>query len=320
MPFQFTQLPTELALNIIHLAALSSVDQPLKSPRPYYSTALSLSLVSSAVRRATMPYLLHTVVLSSSSHLLAFIESILIQRNHRSTNSRLSLDYTRLVRRLWSTECWEPVVDEEPDHPLNYSALYEIIRGVKSLGLDFRSLHLLYNGLASANANPTVDWECRQVTLAGPLWRWRPLTSTTEGMAFLTQITHLVLWIPNHETLPVPVGRLIPHWVEYVPFNLMKSLTHFACPLLRNRKQLPGRNASFAPTEMVIYTVPPAKSAASSLIREWVLGGDPLQHGIPVSLDLATLSSDEWPEGLIWELAYLQGEGDGAWARAEKVK
>ncbi|KAJ7690762.1 hypothetical protein B0H17DRAFT_1201590 [Mycena rosella] len=114
MPFPFTLLPTELALEIIRVASLPDYGDAT-TPRPSYATALSMAAVSHGIRSATMPHLLHGVVLSSSPQVLCFIQSILLQKQFSASSSPLALDYPKLVRRFWSTECWEPLMDDSPD-------------------------------------------------------------------------------------------------------------------------------------------------------------------------------------------------------------
>ncbi|KAJ7039073.1 hypothetical protein C8F04DRAFT_890898, partial [Mycena alexandri] len=233
MAFPFTLLPTELALEIIRVASLPSYEDAT-APRPSYATAVSMASVSHAMRGAAMPHLLHSVVLASSPQVLSFIDSILLQRQLSASSSALALDYPKLVRRFWSTECWEPLIEDSPEYCIDYAALYQVIRGVDALGLNFRSLHLLYNSLESAGAAPALDWKCRHVILAGSLPRWRPLTSTAEGTIFLSCITHLTLWIPtinNRWLAPPPDGSRIPPYVTEIPFSLMLNLTHLAFPL-----------------------------------------------------------------------------------------
>ncbi|KAJ7502931.1 hypothetical protein B0H11DRAFT_1630180, partial [Mycena galericulata] len=233
MAFPFTLLPTELALKIIHVATLPSYEDTT-APRPSYATALSLSSVSHAMRSATMPHLLHSVVLATSPQVFSFIDSIILQKQLAASHSPLALDYPRLVRRFWSNECWEALMEDEPEYCINYGALYEVIRGVDSLGLNFRSLHLLYNGLSSPGADPARDWKCHHVTFAGALPRWNPLTSNTGGMAFLSRITNLTLWIPTHchPWLPAPPhDSPVPSWIAEIPFTSFPDLTHLAFPL-----------------------------------------------------------------------------------------
>ncbi|KAJ7782744.1 hypothetical protein B0H16DRAFT_1211700, partial [Mycena metata] len=230
--FPFTLLPTELALEIVRLASLPS-SEDATAARPSYATAVAMASVSHAMRSATMPHLLHSVVLASSQQVLSFIDSILLQKQLSASSSALALDYPKLVRRFWSTECREPLIEDSPEYRIDYAALYQVIRGVDVLGLNFHSLHLLYNGLASAGADPAVDWTCRHVILAGYSPRWRPLTSSAEGAIFLSRITHLTLWITTDffGRPPPSDGRRVPAWLTDVPFSLMLSLTHLAFPL-----------------------------------------------------------------------------------------
>lgn len=318
MPFKFTELSIELALEIIRLAAVPRVGNDafdsVSFTRPHYATAVSLASVSYAIRRATMPFLLRTVVLTLTDNHVAFIRSILLQRQLKKRGSRLALDYSTLIRSFWSTHCWAPVVDEPPEDRLDYSALYEIIRGVGSVGLNYSSLHLLYNGLSSPIARASEDWTCQRVTFAGTSCRWKPLTSTPEGLVFLRKITHLTLWISGHDS-DSNDQEIIPSWVQQVPFALMPSLTHFACPLLRNQIQHEG--AFHVPTEMIVYIATPSVSnSGPSTLPRWLSSPDPLAHGTVVPFNIPRLPKDR-PMDLFWESAYLHGASDDAWAKAE---
>ncbi|KAJ6576836.1 hypothetical protein B0H10DRAFT_2101723 [Mycena sp. CBHHK59/15] len=296
MMFPFSRLPTELALEIVRVAALPSYEDKA-APRPSYATARSLAAVSHAIRSATMPHLLHSVVLASPTQALYFIDAILLQKQLSARSSPLALDYTALVRRFWSTECWEPMMDDLRYYDPDYGALYEIIRGVDALGLNFRALNVLYNGLASACADPVRDWTCRRVTFAGELSRWRPLTSNTAGLAFLGHVTHLTLWIPTHDDPPQPSP--VPSWVQAVPFAAFHSLTHVAFPLLTNRRRHKGwRGRKF-------FYVPPSD--------------DPLSRGVVVPLRVLPSCLGESPD-LGWETPFILGESDGVWADADQLR
>jgi hypothetical protein len=324
MVFPFTLLPTELALEIISIAALPKYDDAT-APRPSYATALAMASVSHTMRNATMPHLLHSVVLASSPQVLSFIDSILLQKR-LSASSPLALDYTNLVRRFWSTECWEALMEDSPEYCIDYGALYEIIRGVDSLGLNFRSLHLLYNGLASTGANPAEDWQCRHVTFAGSLPRWKPLTSSAEGIAFLSRITHLTLWIPTHThpwLAPPPHESRVPRWIQEIPFSSFRNLTHLAFPLLSVLVPTcykTNPNVFQVPTETLVYVAPSSSpDFKPSVFREWALGDDPLGRGVVVpfrhSLPNCRVGSNE----LGWESSFMSGESAAAWAEADRL-
>lgn len=332
MHFAFTDLSIELALEILRLAsapvtvsdetAFISWSTGKSTKTLYYSTTLALASVSYAMRQVTMPYLLYTVVLRSTSNLHAFINALRLQEEHSQCSSRLRLDYKRLVRRLWSTECLESVVDDRAHSgPTDYTVLYPILSGLSSLGLNFRSLSLLYNGLAhAASLNFAQEWKCRHVTLAGPMVRWKPLTSTPEGLAFLGQITHLTLWIPEHTPAsgfppsPPPFSESpVPRWVQTAPFVYMPNLTHFACPLVL-------RDAEYEFSQMVVYRVPPG-SHDPALLRQWVLGGEPLVHGVVVQADVPRSNKlyEDYFDSSSWERAYMQARNESIWKEAEKV-
>ena len=325
MHFAFTDLSIELVLEILRLASAPVIvsDETTfigwstgKSTKTsYYSTALALASVSYAMRQVTMPYLLHTVVLHSTSNVHAFINALRLQEEHSQCSSRLRLEYKTLVRRLWSTECWDGVVDDLAHSGTDYAVLYPILSGLESLGLNFRSLSLLYNGLAHASLNFAQEWKCRRLTLAGPMVRWKPLTSTPEGLAFLGQVTHLTLWIPEHTT--TASGLLsespVPKWVQSAPFVYMPNLTHFACPLAL-------RDASHKFSQMVVYRVPP-DSHDPALLHQWVLGGEPLVHGVVVQADVprANKSYGDYFDDSSWERAYMQARNESIWKEAEEV-
>jgi hypothetical protein len=291
-PFPFAKLSVELCLEIVRVAASPQFELPSTTPRSYYATAIALCSVSYRIRLATMPHLLRTVVLISSEDTHYFIQSIILQHSHRRASSRLALDYTKLVRRLWSAECWEPVADGPSDWP-NYRMLYDIIRNVHTLGLDVYSQHLLYNGLASVKAHLTDDWKCRRLTSAGPFWRWVPFTSTPEGQAFLRQLTHLVLWIEDYCVDTNVGGSLLPSWLKNVPFKLMPALTHLAF--------------------LVLKPPPPSSIPDPATCRSWILSeNDDAQHVKDMNIRL--IISNGRPNEHNWALAFLQGKDEEIWA------
>ncbi|KAJ7072631.1 hypothetical protein C8F01DRAFT_963209, partial [Mycena amicta] len=192
MSFPF--LPNELVLEVIRLATQPQYDdEGGATRRPSYAAGLSLALVSHAFRRATMPSVLHTVVLATSEQTLAFIDAIKLQNDLHASSSRLALNYPKLVRRFWSAECIEALEDHPPDYYIDYAALYPVLRGADVLAFTFESLHLLYNGLSSPAGAPAQDWTCQRLVLTGSRPRWKPLTSSLEGSICLSRVTHLSL-------------------------------------------------------------------------------------------------------------------------------
>ncbi|KAF7351172.1 hypothetical protein MSAN_01679900 [Mycena sanguinolenta] len=323
MAFSFTQLPAELALEIIRVASLPDYGG-FTAPRPSYATAVSMASVSRAMRTATMPHLLHTVVLASSPQVLSFIDSILLQKRLATASSPLALDYPKLVRRFWSSECWEARMGDSPDYRIDYATLYEVIRGVDCLGLNFRALHLLYNSLAIPSADLARDWKCRRVILAGSsLPRWKPLTSSTEGMIFLSRITHLTLWITaDHLLPPRDDTRRVPRWIDDVPFAFLPALTHLAFPLAANGAN--GNSDIQAPTGTLVYIAPINDVSLAGAdftpcdFRQWALSSDPLGHGTLVpfchSVPMLDLANE-----LGWEFLFVAGEADAAWVPGDRL-
>ncbi|CAK5281833.1 unnamed protein product [Mycena citricolor] len=223
MNFPFARLPLELILEVVRIGA--SPDCSTALHRPSYATAISLASTSSMLCSIAMPHLLRTVVLCTTDHVIAFIESIVLQRKLLAMKpaSRLALEYPRLVRRFWCTECAER-------HPfsagfdLDYGALYSVLRNLDCLGLDFRAMHLLYNSLASPGADPQYDWLCRRVVFAGKHPRWNPLKMSAGGTHFFSHITHISLWI--HDAADLSATNSIPTWLQDVPLTAMPKLTH----------------------------------------------------------------------------------------------
>jgi hypothetical protein len=326
--FPFTELSVELAYEIIRFAALPDWYET-QSPR--YATAVALCSVSRSVRRAAMPHLLHTVSLTSASQVLAFVDSVQLQHNHRQSVSPLSLDYSKHVKRFWCRECWEPLVDLSPNLPsINYRLLNEIMRNLDSLGLDFNCLHLLYNALASWGIDPRLHWRCRKITLTGELWRWRPLTMTPEGSTFLATITHLVLWIPSETPrwIEMPkgatedeLGICIPEWVQHVPFSSFSSLKHIAFPLAYRPTFHARPGFAFCKTiRMLVYTAPQSANHDANIFREWALSHDPAAHGVIVNIPVERKTTMEGGSKADWEAAYLRGLGDELWNRADRLR
>ena len=291
MTFPFTDLPIELALDIITIAACpdSTPSNDLTCTRPLHTTALTLASVSRSMYRYTMPHLLHTVACCKTDQLKLFIRSFHDQRC-RLPGSALALDYPKLVRRFWATGIWESLVNNDND--IDYRALYDIIRGVDCLGISFHSLHLIYNALECAHRDPTASrWDCHRLILCGSHWRWSPLSSTAEGVAFLKHITHLALWVPHHDGTGVAKRtKITPCWATGIPFSLMPSLCQFSFPLL----------SSGSYNGMMVY------SGTRELCMEWMstgqFGGETKQIMFQRTSALAGENSS------IWDFDYMQEE------------
>lgn len=337
--FPFQRLSTELAVEIIRFAGAPDFYGSSSNP---YSNLLTLCLVSHAVRQAAITELLDTVLLSEAHNVYAFIRAILMQRHHSQNGSRLAMDYSMHVRRMWCGTCWEALVDEPRDSAswLDYTALWEVMRNVESLGIHYQSLHLLYNGLSTeVNAmevddvdgksiSSTTRWKCRKITFAGDYWRWKPLTSTKEGSAFLASISHLVLWMADHspeqQSGSTINSDVTPRWMENVPFETMKSLTDVGFVVSNSRKRVPSCSIMI-PTQMLVYHLEKRgdTSAASTSLpsklnpmffRRWAVDNmDPVSHGVVLPLYI----EPSLRQSLNWEKAWVSGQSEYSWG-AEK--
>ncbi|KAF8161258.1 hypothetical protein B0H34DRAFT_372654 [Crassisporium funariophilum] len=296
----FSELPLELALEILHLAAspqLHPLDQKV------YNTATSLAQVSHFFRDAVMPHLLHTIILSTQEKLNLFIRTIEQQENFKSVGHRLRLDYKEHIHRIWSTQCFEPLVQHTASRYANYNILYPIFSRAKTLGLNFNSLHLLYEVLGGAYTDCLPQWQCKRATFAGTFPRWNPITSTTAGLAFLRQLTHLTVWVSGEPASTLAPNQ-VPDWVEKVPFEYMPNLIHFAFSLT-------GSSAN--PTVPVLTYSLPAESLpgqSSSIFRAWAKSSDPLSYGVLSHFNAAQDSNSLARVDTSWERAYLRGEDE----------
>lgn len=237
MSSTFHHLPTDLILEIISFAAAPEVDclNSIYGRRGTYANALSLTRVSYAFRRATMPHLLRTIVLGTSRDSHLFTRALLQQHCFRQHHSRLALEYKRYVRRFWCTESFEESCDLFHAHDslevtVGWDLLYDIISNVQSLGLGIAAWHLLDNGLAlktplilSSSVQCPYWQSCHRITFAGPFFNWDRLTSMTQAVHFLAHITHLTLWITPSPT-SIPTHPRIPSWIDGIPFHMLCSL------------------------------------------------------------------------------------------------
>ncbi|KAK7057525.1 hypothetical protein R3P38DRAFT_2841491 [Favolaschia claudopus] len=312
MSFPFTRLPPELALEVVRFASAPDCDAPSAALRPSYATAASMAAVSYDMRRATMPHLLHTVILSTTDQTLSFIDSIILQKQFAASSSRLTLDYTKLVRRFWCTEVRARLMDDT-DYTINYGALYEIIRGVDSLGMDMTNcLHLLYGGLSSPQADPERDWTCRRLTFAGAHPRWNPLTSTLEGSILFSRITHLTLWISTDDDDVSEGQSRAPLWLKNVPFASFRNLSHLA--VLLPPKNDDTNTNPISPPEMLVCVAPASLARfEAQMLRERVSNDDIFAHGVvlPICNDYSVSRSEFW---------FMARESEAAWAQMDRLR
>jgi len=301
MVFPLSLLPLELVLGIIGLA--TSPDANTVSRLHIYQTAKSLALVSYELRQIAMAQLLHTVIFNKQETINLFLRTLQQQEHFTATHSRLSLDYTELVHRIWSTECYEPFVQQPTSYFQDYRLLHDLFSRAESLGFHFGSLHLLYEALGGAFSEGLANWRCSRVTFAGDVMRWNSITSTRVGISFLQRITHLTVWVPNDDIMAPPsCPGAIPNWVRRVPFELMPNLTHFAFTLVSS----PGSQT----VPLLVYALPNSpnqRKEGSTLFRTWATSPDPFSYGYMCALDAAHPSNSLSIPNAQWELAFLRG-------------
>ncbi|KAJ8514447.1 hypothetical protein ONZ45_g8010 [Pleurotus djamor] len=289
----FACWPEDIAYQIIRCAAIPDF---YANGNPY-KTALALTRVSSTVRRMAMPAFLHTVLLNDPDKLLLLIQAVHNSRMNGRRYRRLTLssDYTHLIRRLWITDAPARLVELDT---LDHQTLYDIMRNVHSLGLTFTSLSMLSDCLDQAR-DVKKEWKCKRLTLCGEADRWRPLTATAAGVAFLAKITHLfVISVKDTES------TLYPQSITNVPFANMPSLTHFAFPKLDSKDRM---------VPVVVYET--GGLVESKTFRQWVTSPDPGRFGTLVPY---YAPMKDWKRGKWFNQcdAYGLAEEEQLWSRA----
>lgn len=264
-PFPFANLSTELVLLIFAHAArptfIETGDDASKNP---YATALSLCRVSKIVRRTVLPELLRTILLPEYNNVTAFVRTLRMQQAYALQGNDLHFDYAGRVGRIWFGQICEPppqapvhssfASSTTPELDVDFSLLAPALLSAPSLALDFESLWLLYGCLESAwNSHIHMNdperapppWRTNNLTLVGELNRWRPLTSTAEGSAFLASISRLSFLSPKRtETHLLPTydpcfddlehrKYPLPAWMTSVPWDFFKHLRTVSLALPR---------------------------------------------------------------------------------------
>ncbi|KIJ15632.1 hypothetical protein PAXINDRAFT_11747 [Paxillus involutus ATCC 200175] len=265
--FPFSRLSVDLALSIIDFTATPDFQSTLDNP---YACGLALCRVSKAVRRAALPRMLHTVLLTRTDSITKFVAALRIQKGFSLTNRSLSVDYTVHVRRIWighfpDTPPSAPIACSFFDAPssepgIDFSLLAPVLLGAPSLGLDFLSVSLLHDCLnwawqhhAPASGEDDMDastssersmlpWRTSTLALTGYFSRWLPFTSTSEGSAFLASLSSLIL-LPEFiaagdlEKVEGPANtrsRIIPTPVNLcsgIPWAAFRGLQRLTVPL-----------------------------------------------------------------------------------------
>ncbi|KAG2050922.1 hypothetical protein BDR06DRAFT_624796 [Suillus hirtellus] len=221
--FRFNDLPTELALVVFKHAAQPPFAQYVPYTRDPYSSALSLCQVSTNIRRAVLPELLHTVSLSTPRHLLAFVQALRMQKTYIDQQHDLAFDYAPCVLRMSIGEfrgavhipvpCTPPppMPELESKFDIDIDLLAPVILGVSSLTIDLRNLNLLtrcLKHLCNSDVDLDVDHKkslfplsMRSLTLSGKFpYLWHPFVRSDYGYVFLASIQHLtVLFFPSFQ-------------------------------------------------------------------------------------------------------------------------
>lgn len=304
MPFPFTRLPLELAAEVIALASSGDPSSNIQTRNEIYGTACSLSLVSTGVRHLAMPHLLRTVILPTQDTIDLFLRTLEDQRSLPPSLSRLKLDYTKLVRRFWSSQCWEPFVEQPQSRYKDYRPFYDIFANAQELGFDFRSVHLLYEVLKGVPSEPLPNWKCRRVTFAGDIPRWNSLILTSFGLAFFRELTHLTIWAPVGNPIQLFPDGGVPSWIHTVPFDQMPKLRAISFSLVHHE--------GLVSMPLLTYTLPPPPDTPEEgpvIFSTWATSDEPISHGSLRHITFDPSFSGHTPP-TSWEKAFYRGQND----------
>ncbi|PPQ69035.1 hypothetical protein CVT26_003745 [Gymnopilus dilepis] len=247
--FKFMELPNELKIKIIEFAtefslpeiAVKDVADWTPSLNPFmhpYRTARSLALVSRLVHQLVMPCLLEKVALRSQRAIHGFIRSAQIQKS-LSHLDPLRTDYLKYLRAFYLPAPFlRPSSKDQVAHLQDRLVLDEFVREAEILGFDIITMdyvcYLLYE---SSRVMPTTGQTAsKKIILTGRRldFDWKMLTRTVVGQHFLGNITHLALWKDEQFDdmhMATALGY-IPAWIDEVPLEFLKNLTHFAFSLV----------------------------------------------------------------------------------------
>ncbi|KAG1849232.1 hypothetical protein F4604DRAFT_97279 [Suillus subluteus] len=254
--FRFNDLPTELALLILRYAAQTTFDQAEKYDKVNcpYSSVLTLCLVSKNFRRAVLPALLHTVLLPKPRNVRVFVQALLTQEAYKQASSDLHFDYAPHVHKMWigldggNLTSADLLADpreyalQPSERPLAISLLTPVMFAASSLALGWTSVDLLIECLEHAwesrpatpvdEEHPRLPWNTETLTLSygDPINRtkWKCLTDTPQGSAFLASISHLLSLTYLCRDNPLQVYRL-PEWMETAPLASLRAFKPSYC-------------------------------------------------------------------------------------------
>ncbi|KAF9268700.1 hypothetical protein L218DRAFT_1073159 [Marasmius fiardii PR-910] len=303
LSFPFKHIPLEISFLLIDHASRPDFDKEPVHPRLAYIDALTLSLVCHSFRKIAVSNLLNTVILTSDDQLRSFINSIHFQQQCRTECSRLMLDYPSLVRHMHASQIWDSVVDQTAEEFIDHKTLQEVMRSLDSVSLSFEASHMLHDGFQYVPAPLASDWRCRKVTLTGNHFRWLPFTSSPGGMAFMSQITHLTLWIPSEESPGEPETPRA-EWTRRVPYFALVSLNHLAFPrwYWRDKDE----------AHLDLYVVTPCLGV-SGAFQKWARGDESV-----VSVEKFNIPSNVFLDNAlnVWDSVYAQILAERIWTKS----
>ncbi|OAX37468.1 hypothetical protein K503DRAFT_231638 [Rhizopogon vinicolor AM-OR11-026] len=301
-------LPTELYLLIFTYATakppLATINYP--SLNSYYSSTLALCRVSRTFRHIALPFLLHTIFLSTAKQVLAFVYALYLQRAYMKLGNRLYFDYSAHVHNIWigNMLCMRLRGDDisrlyQRLHGIDFSLLAPVLLASKSLALDYASLFLLDGCLkyawnnsriyANTSYKPSPLWSVKTLTLSGDLTLYSPTPRTAEGYAFLASLSHIIFF---------PFEGMLYLRTAVCPWDACRNPVHYDIPECLNNvswdslKGLQSISLALPHTKLKYkYTF---LSSEGSYRREYV--------GMDTHIDLMTVSppvdllSDHWAQ------------------------
>ena len=209
-----TDLPSELCLIILRYAAapLFATGHRRHALLKQYSSALALCLVSKTFRLFVIPELLHTILLPSCKHALAFTHALQMQRAYAQEGSHLHVDYAARVHSIWMEECllvgcrdsnslyFRPVKSIQVD----FSLLAPVVLASKSILVDDKLMFLLdgcleyaWNACIHSNTHhksSPLPWSVETLRVSQRnIASYRSASRATKRYSFLSSISHILI-------------------------------------------------------------------------------------------------------------------------------
>ncbi|OJA11788.1 hypothetical protein AZE42_07382 [Rhizopogon vesiculosus] len=334
--FPFVNLPIELVMLILRFAAHPNF-APYTGRRRInpYSSALAFCHVSKVVRRAVLPEMLETVMLTEEDHVIEFLHALRMQKEYSQQGHRLSFDYIPHIYRIWvggicEPRRWafpDPIMNCLPTKPeIDFSILAPVLLSAPSLALNDDNLYLLEGCVKVAlhGAFDTDIWHGRDQ----PLWRTTVITLLgfinpfhleeyiSDGSAFFTSLSRVVFAPPviSDDSNSMFAGPLnIPWWMsEFLQSTILQAIS-----VPRSFVKFPDiKEPEVSGMRVDIVTVPTPAALDDSVSLSDDLPGQAIDAKQEESHKIMDPRSGE---GIVWRVEYRPICGYSLWVNWEEA-